>query len=237
LKYKPLQNKNAFDFFNPFIDSGAATIETAGSLMQGKRVWVQAKITSDVDVVKGNDIIERYILLSNSHDGTMAVRAGFTPQRVVCQNTLTMAHHNGESQLIRIKHGQNVEQNVAAVSQIMNLANNSFETTLEQYRMLANKEINAKDLEKFVKLVFKLDEDKENSGKRLMNNIIPLFEQGRGNDMAEIKGTYWAAYNSISEYLQYEKGTDSEARLNNLWFGTSKTTLENALAIAVKMAA
>jgi hypothetical protein len=55
--------------------------------------------------------------------------------------------------------------------------------------------------------------------------------------MAEIKGTYWAAYNSISEYLQYEKGTDSEARLNNLWFGTSKTTLENALAIAVKMAA
>jgi hypothetical protein len=103
--------------------------------------------------------------------------------------------------------------------------------------MLANKEINAKDLEKFVKLVFKLDEDKENSGKRLMNNIIPLFEHGRGNDMSEIKGTYWAAYNSISEYLQYEKGTDSEARLNNLWFGTSKTTLENALAIAVKMAA
>ena len=235
--YKPLQNKNAFDFFNPFIDSGAASIETAGSLMQGKRVWVQAKITSDVDVVKGNDIIERYILLSNSHDGTMAVRAGFTPTRVVCNNTLTMAHHNGESQLIRIKHGQKVEENLEAVGRIMNLANNAFETTLEQYRLLANKSINARDLEKFVKLVFKLDEDKENSGKRLLNNIIPLFEVGRGNDMSEIKGTYWAAYNSISEYLQYEKGTDAQARLNNLWFGTSKTTLENALAIAVKMAA
>jgi phage/plasmid-like protein (TIGR03299 family) len=232
--YKPLQNKNAFDFFNPFIDSGAASIETAGSLMQGKRVWVQAKITSDVDVVKGNDIIERYILLSNSHDGTMAVRAGFTPQRVVCNNTLTMAHHSGESQLIRIKHGQKVEENL---ERIMNLANNSFEATMEQYRLLANKSINARDLEKFVKLVFKLDEDKENSGKRLLNNIIPLFETGRGNDMSEIKGTYWAAYNSISEYLQYEKGTDAQARLNNLWFGTSKTILENALSIAVKMAA
>ena len=235
--YKPLQNKNAFDFFNPFIESGAATIETAGSLMQGKRVWVQAKITSDVDVVKGNDIIERYILLSNSHDGTMAVRAGFTPQRVVCQNTLTMAHHNGESQLIRIKHGQNVEQNVEAVSKIMNLANNAFETTLEQYRLLANKEINSKDLEKYVKMVFKLDEDKEGAGKRLLNNIIPLFEKGRGNDMSEIKGTYWAAYNSISEHLQYFRGNDEQVRLNNLWFGTSKTTLENALQIAVKMAA
>lgn len=235
--YKPLQNKNAFDFFNPFVESGIATIETAGSLMQGKRVWVQAKIKSDLDVVKGNDIIERYILLSNSHDGTMAVRAGFTPQRVVCQNTLTMAHHNGESQLIRIKHSANVEENLKAVAKIMNVANNAFETTLEQYRMLANREINAKDLEKYVKMVFKLDEDKDGSGKRLLNNIIPLFEQGRGNDMAEIKGTYWAAYNSISEYLQYEKKGDEQVRLNNLWFGSSKTTLERALETAVKLAA
>lgn len=235
--YKPLQNKNAFDFFNPFIESGMATIETAGSLMQGKRVWVQAKISSDVDVVKGNDIIERYILLSNSHDGTMAVRAGFTPQRVVCQNTLTMAHHNGESQLIRIKHSQKVEENLEAVGRIMNLANNAFETTLQQYKLLANKDINSKDLEKYVKMVFKLDEENENSGKRLLNNIIPLFEVGRGNDMPEIKGTLWAAYNSISEYLQYEKGSDEQVRLNNLWFGQSKTTLERALELAVSMAA
>jgi hypothetical protein len=119
----------------------------------------------------------------------------------------------------------------------MNLANNAFETTLEQYRLLANKEINSKDLEKYVKMVFKLDEDKEGAGKRLLNNIIPLFEKGRGNDMSEIKGTYWAAYNSISEHLQYFRGNDEQVRLNNLWFGTSKTTLENALQIAVKMAA
>ncbi len=235
--YKPLQNKNAFDFFNPFIESGAATIETAGSLMQGKRVWVQAKITSDVDVVKGNDIIERYILLSNSHDGTMAVRAGFVPRRVVCQNTLTMAINDSASQLIRIKHSQKVEENLEAVGKIMNLANNAFETTLEQYRFLANKQINSKDLEKYIKIVFKLDEDKEDSGKRLISNIIPLFEKGRGNDMAEIKGTYWSAYNSISEYLQYQKGNDEQIRLNNLWFGTSKTTLENALKVAVDLAA
>ena len=235
--YKPLQNKNAFDFFNPFVESGMAQIETAGSLMQGKRVWVQAKITSDVDVVKGNDIIERYILLSNSHDGTMAVRAGFTPVRTVCANTLAMAHNSGESQLIRIKHSQKVEENLAAVGRIMNLANNAFETTLEQYRFLANKDINSKDLEKYVKLVFKLDEDNDNSGKRLLSNIVPLFEKGRGNDMSEIKGTWWAAYQGISEYLQYYKGSDEQSRLNNLWFGQSKTILERGLEVAMTLAA
>ena len=235
--YKPLQNRNAFDFFNPFVESGMAQIETAGSLMQGKRVWVQAKITSDVDVVKGNDIIERYILLSNSHDGTMAVRAGFTPVRTVCANTLAMAHNSGESQLIRIKHSQKVEENLAAVGRIMNLANNAFETTLEQYRFLANKDINSKDLEKYVKLVFKLDEDNDNSGKRLLSNIVPLFEKGRGNDMSEIKGTWWAAYQGISEYLQYYKGSDEQSRLNNLWFGQSKTILERGLEVAMTLAA
>ena len=235
--YKPLQNKNAFDFFNPFVESGMAQIETAGSLMQGKRVWVQAKITSDVDVVKGNDIIERYILLSNSHDGTMAVRAGFTPVRTVCANTLAMAHNSGESQLIRIKHSQKVEENLAAVGRIMNLANNAFETTLEQYRFLANKDINSKDLEKYVKLVFKLDEDNDNSGKRLLSNIVPLFEKGRGNDMSEIKGTWWAAYQGISEYLQYYKGSDEQSRLNNLWFGQSKAILERGLEVAMTLAA
>ena len=236
-KYKPLQNQQGFDFFNSFIEAGSATIEKAGSFRGGKKVWVQAKINSDFDVIKGDDVISRYILLSNSHDGTMAVRAGFTPVRIACENSLVMAHNHVESKLIRIKHGQNVEENVAAVAKIMNLADNAFETTIEQYRMLANREINSKDFEKFVKMVFKLDESKDGSGKRLMNSIVPLFEVGRGNDMKEIKGTYWAAFNAVSEHLQYFKGNDQQVRMDNLWFGSSKTTLENALQIAVKIAA
>jgi hypothetical protein len=82
----------------------------------------------------------------------------------------------------------------------------------------------------------KMEANKE-AGARILNRIIPLFEKGRGNDMPEIKGTLWAAYNSISEYLQYEKGQDEQIRMDSLMFGQSATTLENALKIAVKMAA
>ena len=101
--------------------------------------------------------------------------------------------------------------NVDKVAEIMNLANREFEATIEQYRYLANREINSDDLEKYIKLVMigekKLQANPE-AGTRILNKIIPLFEKGRGNDMTEIKGTYWAAYNSISEYLQHEKGSD-----------------------------
>lgn len=237
--YKPLQNKDAFKFFDGFIDSNQASFETAGSLRDGKRIWVMAKINSDLDVIKGDDVLERYVLLSNSHDGTTAVRAGFTPVRVVCQNTLTMAHNNASSKLIRVRHGQSVKENLDKVAEIMNLANLEFEATIEQYRFLANREINSNDLEKYIKLVMvgdkKLQANPE-MGNRILNKVIPLFEKGRGNDMAEIKGTYWSAYNAISEYLQYEKGSDEAIRMDSLWFGQSGTMLQNALKIATKMA-
>jgi phage/plasmid-like protein (TIGR03299 family) len=234
--WNPVQNAEAFDFFNEFVMAGDMEMHTAGSLKDGQIVWGLAKVKDSFELFKG-DVIDSYLLFSNFHKYGFSTDVRFTPIRVVCNNTLTMAHHNGESQLMRVKHSANIEENMKSVFEIMNLANNAFETTLEQYRLLANKEINSKDLEKYIKLVFKLDEDKENAGKRLLNNIIPLFEQGRGNDMKEIKGTYWAAYNSISEYLQYEKKGDEQVRLNNLWFGTSKTTLERALETAVKLVA
>jgi len=237
--YVPLQNINAFKFFDSFIESNQAQYETAGSLRDGKRVWVLAKINADVDVVKGNDILERYVLLSNSHDGTTAVRAGFTNIRVVCQNTLSLSHSSANSRLIRVRHGKNVLDNLDKVAEIMNLANREFEATLEQYKFLANKQINLTDLEKYVKLVMVGDkkiETNPEAGSRILAKIIPLFEKGRGNDMPEIKHTYWSAYNAISEYLQYEKGVDEQIRIDSLMFGQSATVLENALKIATKLA-
>ena len=242
--YTPLQNTEAFEFFRPFLDEKAAAIETAGSLRQGKRVWVLAKINRDPLVIKGNDIVEKYVLLSNSHDGTLAVRVGFTPIRVVCNNTLSMAINSEASKLIRIKHTKNVVSNLESVQEIMNLADAEFEATADQYRMLTMKDINSKDLEKYVKLVFnttaKLVEAGGNvenlNNKRILEQIVPLFEGGRGNNMTEIKGTMWAAYNAVNEYLQYERGNDNSNRMDNMWFGDSarlnKKALETALILA-----
>lgn len=241
--YTPLQNKKAFDFFDPFIQSGQAAFETAGSLRGGKRVWVLAKLSGETLRIKGDDIVDKYILLSNSHDGTMAVRAGFTPIRVVCANTMAMAHQKGTSSLIRINHGRNVEENVEKVREIMNLANQQFEATAEQYRFLASKQVNQKDLETLVKLVFtgpkyvEMEREGLTPNKRIIENIIPLFEKGRGNDMTEIKGTAWAAYNAVNEYLQYERGSDEDTRLNNMWFGDSATLNQRALDIITKIVA
>lgn len=241
--YTPLQNKNAFTFFDEFINSGQASFETAGSLKDGKKIWALAKINKDPLVIAGNDIVDKYILLSNSHDGTTAVRAGFTPIRVVCANTMAMAHQKGTSQLIRIKHGKNVADNLERVAEIMNVANQQFEATAEQYRFLASRNINSADLETFIKLVFtgpkyvELESQGLTVNKRIIENVIPLFEKGRGNDMTEIKGTAWAAYNAVNEYLQYERGSDDDSRLNSMWFGDGANLNQRALDVITKMVA
>jgi phage/plasmid-like protein (TIGR03299 family) len=244
-KYVPLQNDKAFEFFRPFIDQKEASIETAGSLRMGKRVWVLAKINRDPLIVKGSDIVDKYVLVSNSHDGTLAVRVGFTPIRVVCNNTLTSAINSEASKLIRIKHTKNVEDNMNSVRDIMNLADSEFEATADQYRILASKDIVQKDLERYVKLVFntskRILEAEGNlddiNNKRILDQVVPLFENGIGNDMPEIKGTLWAAYNAVTEYLQYKRGDDVGSRLDSLWFGQGAQLNKKALETALVMAA
>jgi phage/plasmid-like protein (TIGR03299 family) len=236
-EYKVLQNTEAFDFFEPLVDSKLVSLETAGSLRDGRKVWVLARVNNvQSDIVSG-DCVEAYVLLSNSHDGTIAVRVGFTPVRVVCNNTLSMAIDNASSKLIRLKHRGDVVGSLERVREIMNLATQNFEATVEQYKALASRQINQADLEKYIKIVFqtKATEHSENAGDRVYNKISPLFEGGRGNGQVGVKGTMWAAYNAITEYLQHERGRDELVRLDSAWFGQSASLNKKALEVAVDM--
>jgi phage/plasmid-like protein (TIGR03299 family) len=235
--YKPLQNSEAFNFFQPFVDSGAVELETAGSLRDGRRVWVLARVKGmQADVVKGDEV-KLYVLLSNSHDGTLAIRTGFTPIRVVCNNTLTAAHSSGASKLIRIRHAGDVVKNLQRVQEVMDLVKGEFTATMEQYRALASKQVNQADLEKFVKIVFSVpgSQANANAGDRSVNKIQPLFEQGRGNNLPGVQGTMWALYNATTEYLQYNRGTDDAKRLDSTWFGTSQALNKRALDTALDL--
>jgi phage/plasmid-like protein (TIGR03299 family) len=239
-RYKPLQNSDAFNFFNPFVENGLCTLETAGSLSFGKKVWILARIGgSDLPIV-GDDVIRKFILLSNSHDGTVSVRVGFTPVRVVCANTLAMAHENGASQLIRIRHSNNTVTDLTKLQEVMNLANQSFEATAMQYRALASKTINSADLRKYIKVVLGVEEEEDKESTRAKNQIaevIELFENGRGSQLIGVKGTVWAAYNAATEYLSHSAGRNADSRYNSLWFGENFNRNKTALDEALKLAA
>jgi phage/plasmid-like protein (TIGR03299 family) len=276
--YHPIQNSEAFDWFNPFLESGEASIETAGSLRDGQRVWVLAKLNRAPSVIVPGDEVQKFILLANSHDGTFAGRVGFTPIRVVCANTLSMATEEGVSQLLRVRHTKGAKKALDKIREIMNLANASFEATAAQYRQLAAHQVEPGDLEKYVKLVFKpvqtakekaheaaianmgavdatgdntlaslladkpvadhspdADEAKRERSSRVLESITELFEAGRGNNLPGVAGSWWAAYNAVTEYTTHHRGRSEESRLQSM-FSDGAAINRRALSTATALA-
>jgi len=237
--YHILQNMEAFQWFRPFLDSGEATIETAGSLKGGSKIWVLAWIRRDPLYVGKEDMIRHYVLLSNSHDGSQSVRVGFTPIRVVCNNTLCLAHESAAGRLLRVKHTRRILETLDEVRETIDLAHREFAATVDQYRRLSSRQINRTDLVRYVRIVFGLKEHVRTPAQEKQEKIVPaviqLFEAGRGSHMAG--RNFWGAYNAVNEYLNYFRGRTQDNTLNSLWFGESAKLNKKALRIAYKMAA
>jgi phage/plasmid-like protein (TIGR03299 family) len=239
--YHAVQNSDAFSFFQPVVDSGKVSIETAGSLREGRRVWMLAKINGcDADVVSG-DQVKGYFLLANSHDGTITLRLGFTGQRVVCANTMAMALAKGGGRMLRIRHTKGAEEAIQELHTIIDWSQQEFVASVEKMRALANKGVTEATLREYVRKVFKktvedktvAEEEEETKFERLEAKIIPLFEKGRGNDLPGVKGTMWAAYNAVSEYLTWERGRSASNRLDSLWFGEGNKVNAKAFELAL----
>jgi phage/plasmid-like protein (TIGR03299 family) len=239
-RWTPVQNWDMFNWFQPWLDTKEVMLHTAGSLCGGSKVWVLCQIASDPLTIAKNDEVAKFILLANSHDGSMAVRAGWSSIRVVCANTLSAAINSESSNLLRVRHSSNVLNNLDKIRETMNLIHQQFEATAEQYRFLASKSICADDLRKYVKIILGVEEvaDKDLPKKttNLMEQIFTMVTNGRGQSNPAIAGTYWQAYNGVNEYLNHVKGRSVSNRLDSLWFGQSATLDRKALNLALTMA-
>ena len=91
-KYHPIQNHEAFEFFDSVVGEGQAVYDTAGALHGGRRVWVMARLPKPL-FIEGDEL-ERNILLVTSHDGSSTLKMMHVTTRVVCQNTLSVALAN-----------------------------------------------------------------------------------------------------------------------------------------------
>src|SRR5690606_7560347 len=86
-----IQNRDAFRLFDSVLGEAQAFYSEAGSLQGGSKVFITAKLPEPILVGAAKDPVDRYILLSNAHDGTRPLQMLFTPVRVVCCNTLNLA--------------------------------------------------------------------------------------------------------------------------------------------------
>jgi phage/plasmid-like protein (TIGR03299 family) len=235
-RYNILQNLEAFQFFQPFLDMGGCDFETAGSLHDGEVIWVMAKLKGCLEVAP-NDEIAKYLLLSHSHNGKNAINVAETPVRVVCANTLAMAKAN-QTTWGKIKHSKSMHTSLASARDALAKANIRFEEYLSLYQRLAAAQCStAKATEYFLKVMGK---EGQASGeiptrtKNKLDRLHELMEAGKGNTNPAIRGTFWTAYNAVTEYLSHEAGRSDENRYHSLWYGDDNM---NALGLALELAA
>jgi hypothetical protein len=121
----------------------------------------------------------------------------------------------------------------------MDTVNAEFEATAEQYRFLASKQVHRGDLERYVKQILGVDkkapEDIKTRTQNIISDILARFH-GPKQRMPGIEGSWWAAYNSYNEYLNYEKGRSTNNRIDSLWFGTGVNDNAKALQLATDFA-
>lgn len=268
-RYSPVQNAEAFDFLDSLVGTRELAYETAGALGRGERVWMLARLPGDL-VVKGtSDGLTKYLLLSNSHDGSGSVRVFFTAVRVVCNNTLCDAHSLARRRGVSIRHTGDVADKIYAARRILGLASRHYESLGRKIDRMASSKIRRPQLWKYFEGLFpdpiggdgselarleaaevsaagslspaerrslaahRAHATRRANGSRataaeVRAKLTELFEAGAGNAEPGVRGTWWAAYNAVTEYVDHvARGKDGvltgdqrEARLNSIWFGS-----------------
>lgn len=246
-QYNPLQNSEAFAFFDPLIKRGQAIYEAAGALGNGERVWVLAKLKDPIEI-KG-DATERYLLLSNSHDGRSAVQIKITPIRVVCNNTLTMALSRGTD--LRILHTEDLDERMEQATNLFAAIVREYADIEDSFRAMARRQLKPKEPEAYFKIVFPDPEKPEQKQRQPAYNAAlrrarrdqiccaNLFE-GERNSGPGIRGTAWAAYNAVTEYVDHRNNPSGPARsessrLASMWFGRGYGVKVRAYGEALKL--
>ena len=233
--YKEFQNTEAFSFFQSFLDNGVAKLETGGVINEGQKVWMCAKLSiPDAEVLPG-DLIRPFIVLNSSHDGSRSLSILFSKIRMICTNQLTSATKQGIG--VKIRHTGSVKNKIDNVKLTMDLAKQDFKKSVDSYKFLTTKKYTKESLlEYFIKTLQIPVKDNEISA-RSTNTLIKLTElmqKGAGSQITGVAGTWYSAYNAVTDYLTHSAGRSDEGRLNNLWFndGTLRRSLSESLRLA-----
>lgn len=219
-KYRICQNKDAFAFTDALLDADVK-YETAGSLFGGKRVWLLAKMPTEV--VLGDEIAP-YLVFTNAHDGTGAIKVAITPTRVVCNNTLNMAL-NGAKRYWSTRHVGDLEYKMEESQRTLELATDymkKFNTTAE---LLVDKVIPNSSFQELLAELFPMPKNIDDTSMRTIDNILDKrntleYVYNNAPDIQKFKNTGWGVMNAVSDMVLHSEPKRKTATYQNNLFSS-----------------
>jgi len=231
-KYKSVQPGEVLEFFRDLTEDHGFSLETAGSLHGGRRVWALAKYNDGQDVTAGDRVLP-YLLLATSFDGGLATTAKFTAIRVVCHNTITMALNRGEQGSKTVKTRHNSEFDPTAVKESLGLVQSTWSAWLNGARKIASMELKPEQVAELTAKIALRTIPKGNDPKesKAFKAIMELFNgQAIGSNLTG-GATGWQFVNSVTEYIDHQRGRAADSRMNRAWFGDGDAIKSEAFSL------
>lgn len=226
-QWNPVQNLEAFEFFNDFVLTGDMEMHTAGSLKGGKMVWAMAQIKDSFELF-GGDKVEGYLLFSNPHEFGRSIDIRFTPIRVVCNNTLTMALDGAAKYSVKINHRQRFDAD--EVKSVLGIASERLAKYKEQAEFLGKKKFTNESITEYFKRVFPTLSKDDDQLSRQAEEAMAVLHTQPGAHFAE--GSWWHAFNTITYLTDHKLGRSVDTRLTSAWYGQNRIKKEQALLLA-----
>lgn len=248
-RYTPVQNTEAFNFFNNAIGKNKALWQTAGFFGNGERIFVSAKLPKNIFVQ--DDVIENYLVFTTSHDGSSGVKILFTPIRIVCENTLNAAI-SSSTNYISFRHTKSVHNNLDIAAEILETCNNKIANLQEQFILMKKiKMTDEKAQQTFANVVLTDDEQFRikqtghtigqiitrdwraiNDAQISMKKVNVIAEMNNyyfdGIGQRELVGTGYGVYNAVNGYYSNVDNSEGLKRMDSLLYGDKARKIELA---------
>ncbi len=245
--YNPVQNTEAFEFFAKYCEAGKMTMETAGSLKNGRFVWGLAKFSKGFNLLKSKDQVEGYVLLLSPHEIGFGLLIQCTPIRVVCWNTLNYAlgaNLRGKGPLVyRMPHQKMFDDEAKDLAEeTLGLADAQLKEFKEAATLLSSSPAKEDAVRNYFIEAFNLKNRVEAAANddrkepRVIAKLMEAYEQGPGANLKTAKGTWWGAANAVTYVIDHEVGRTRDTALYNAWLGDGAAIKRKAITMAVDCA-
>lgn len=234
--WNPVQNREAFEFFNDFVAAGEMEMHTAGSLKGGRNIWALAKVNDSFEILNG-DKVDGYLLFSNPHQYGKTVEVRFTPIRVVCNNTLTMALNSSKTtSMVRLNHRAKFDGD--AVKEVLGVSKEKLARYKEMAAYLSTKRYNNESIVEYFNRVFPMTTGAPSAegelSSRAARTAFEALEDQPGADFG--RGSWWQAFNAVTYTTDHLLGRSADTRLQSAWFGSNQKRKLDAANLAMEMA-
>ena len=200
-RYKTIQNSEAFAFTDSLLKEGVR-YETAGSLQEGKRVWILARLPREY-IIAG-ERISPYLVFSNTHDGSGAVKAALTPVRVVCNNTLNLALRTA-SRSWSMMHTGNIQSKIEEAKGTLFMAEKYMDDLGGEFELLRKQRITEAQVKDYIERLLPMEDNatsiQEKNTKRLRKDLTERYYEAP--DLKDLGHSAYRFVNAVSDFATH----------------------------------